>query len=73
MVLYRLMIIGEASKNIPDYFKTRHDSVPWKSICGLRDVLIHHYYGVDLDHVWEILSERLPTVKIQIQKIIEYV
>jgi uncharacterized protein with HEPN domain len=70
-VLYRLMIIGEAVKNMPEEIKKRHAEVPWKAIAGLRDILIHQYFGIDLDEVWLILTKRLPILKNQIQKIIK--
>lgn len=50
----RLAIIGEAVKNIPDNFKTNYTSLPWRKIAGLRDILIHQYFGVDLDLTWQI-------------------
>ena len=69
-VLYRLMIIGEAVKNMPEKIRKQHVDVPWKTIAGLRDVLIHQYFGVDLDDIWLILTNRLPRLKKQIEKII---
>lgn len=70
-VLYRLTIIGEAVKNMPEVVRKRHAEVPWKAIAGMRDILIHQYFGVDLDEVWLILKNRLPILKKQIQKIIK--
>jgi len=49
----QLEIIGEAAKNISKQFKKRHPEIPWKEMAGMRDVLIHEYFGVDLDEVWE--------------------
>jgi uncharacterized protein with HEPN domain len=68
-VLYRLMIIGEAVKNMPEKIRRQHAEIPWKAIAGLRDVLIHQYFGVDLDEVWLILKNRLPLLQTQIEKI----
>ena len=64
-----LEIIGEAVKNIPDSFKKRFPSVPWRDIAGFRDVLTHAYFGVDLDKVWNVLEKDLPDLKKKILKI----
>lgn len=59
-VIRNLEIIGEAVKNLSPAFRGEHPDVPWKQISGLRDVLIHHYFGVDLDSVWLVVEGRLP-------------
>ena len=67
----RLEIIGEAVKNIPDDFKEKYSQVPWKKIAGLRDIIIHAYFEIDLDITWEIITKDLPILKTQILKIKE--
>ena len=52
-------IIGEATKKLSDEFKTRHSSIEWKKIAGTRDKLIHDYYGIDYDIVWDILTTKI--------------
>ena len=59
-VIRNLEIIGEAVKNLTPAFRSEHPDFPWKQIAGLRDVLIHHYFGVDLDSVWLVVESRLP-------------
>ncbi|MCK5679835.1 DUF86 domain-containing protein [bacterium] len=59
-VIRNLEIIGEAVKNLSPSFRCEHPDVPWKQIAGLRDVLIHHYFGVDIDSVWLVVKSRLP-------------
>jgi uncharacterized protein with HEPN domain len=70
MTMRRLEIIGEAIKNIPQGFKDDYGDIPWKKISGLRDKLIHEYFGVDLDLTWNILARDLPELKIKIEKIL---
>lgn len=64
-VMRRLEIIGEAVKNLPADFKTKHPHIPWKQIAGLRDILIHEYFGVDMKLLWNLLEKDLPAFKQQ--------
>ena len=66
-----LEIIGEASKNIEDEFKLLHPDVRWREMAGTRDILIHHYFDVDLEETWNIVKNDLPILKKQIQKILK--
>ncbi|MFH0918829.1 MAG: DUF86 domain-containing protein [Fibrobacterota bacterium] len=59
-VVRNLEIIGEAVKKIPSDFKAAHNEIPWKKMAGLRDVLIHDYFGVNLEVVWAVATENLP-------------
>lgn len=70
-VVRRLEIIGEAVRNIPDDFRKKYTKIPWKKMAGLRDVLIHEYFGVDMELVWIIINKDIPKLKTQILKIIE--
>jgi len=70
-ILRELEIIGEAAKNIPPSFKNKHPEVPWKEIIGTRDIIIHHYFGVDLDIVWNIINKNLPDLKKKIENILK--
>ena len=65
----RIEIIGEAVKNIPSSLKSKYPEVAWKEIVGTRDKMIHHYFGVDIDIVWDIIKENLPVLKKQILRI----
>ncbi|KYC44652.1 MAG: hypothetical protein APG12_01740 [Candidatus Methanofastidiosum methylothiophilum] len=71
MTIRRLEIIGEAIKNLPQEFKDNYTQVPWKKISGLRDKLIHEYFGIDIDLVWTIIVRDLPELKQNIEGILE--
>lgn len=63
MVIRRLEIIGEAVKNLPENLKKIHKEVPRKRIAGMRDKLIHEYFGVDLNLTWIVVEKELPSLK----------
>jgi uncharacterized protein with HEPN domain len=62
-VIRNLEVIGEAVRNLPLDLRQQHPKVPWRSITALRNVLIHEYFGVDIDIVWRVVERRLPTLK----------
>lgn len=70
-VIRNLEIIGEAVKNISDDFKDKHPQILWKDWAGVRDKLIHHYFGVNLEVVWYIIKDDLPTLREEIRHILE--
>lgn len=70
-VIRRLEIIGEASRNLSEEFRNRYPQVPWAHIVGLRNRIVHEYFGVDLEIVWEIVQYDLPLLKEQIENIAE--
>lgn len=63
-VVRNFEIIGEASKNIPEDLKSQTPDIPWKEMAGMRDKVIHEYFGVDLEIVWKTAKDRLPQLKI---------
>jgi len=69
-VVRNLEIIGEAAKKVPEDIRLQHPSVDWKKIAGLRDILIHEYFGVDVEIVWDIVENKLPVLEQQIQSIL---
>lgn len=70
MVYRRLEIIGEAVKNLSPDFKNQYSEINWKKIAGMRDVLIHNYFGIDSELAWKAAVEELPLLEIQIKKIL---
>ncbi len=61
-VIHQLLIIGEATKRLSDAFRSMHPEIPWPKIARTRDMLIHHYEGVDLHEVWKIAHADIPTL-----------
>ncbi|MFB0509090.1 MAG: DUF86 domain-containing protein [bacterium] len=68
-VIRSLEVLGEAVKNIPEEIKAKERQVPWKRMAGMRDKLIHEYFGVDLEIVWAVVKQELPPLKPIIQTI----
>ena len=65
-----LEIIGEATKNVPAAVKNRYPQIPWKKMAGMRDKVIHEYFGVDLKRVWRTVKRDIPDLKPLFEKIL---
>lgn len=70
-VIRRIQIIGEAVKKLPLEFKRKYPKIAWAEIAGMRDVLIHDYFGVNINVVWKTIQEDIPKLKKRIAKLIK--
>lgn len=70
-VIRNLEIIGEAAKNLPDDFREMHPQVSWRAVSGMRDKLIHDYFGVNLNIVWEVVEKEIPSLRQKIAVLLE--
>lgn len=69
-VIRQLEIIGEATKNLSLTVREASPDVPWKDLAGMRDILIHQYFGVDVTAVWDSAIDELPTIKLHLARIL---
>lgn len=69
-VIHHLRIIGEAARAISQDFKNHHPEIPWGQINGMRNIIVHIYFGVDPDIVWKVVIEDLPALKSSIDAIL---
>lgn len=69
-VIRQIEIIGEATKRLSNEIREKHSHMPWKDIAGMRNKLIHDYFGIDLDAVWDTIQKDIPFLKTEIKKIV---
>ena len=69
-VVRNLEVIGEAVKRVPNSIRENYPNVAWRKIAGLRDRLIHAYFDIDIDIIWDVVQSELPTLKSDVQRII---
>ncbi len=70
-VVWNLQIIGEATKHIPEEVRSRYRDVPWREMAGLRDIIVHQYFGLKLDVIWKVIRDDLPRVEALVRGILE--
>ena len=70
-VVRNLEIVGEAAKRVSPEMRQRAPGVPWREMAGMRDKLVHDYFGVDLDLVWDVVAVELPAARTRIVALLE--
>lgn len=70
-VIRKFEIIGEETKHIPHKIRKKYPEIPWKKITGMRDRLIHAYFGIDYKLVWDTVKIEIPEIKLKLQQILE--
>lgn len=66
-VVRNLEVLGEAARQVPDDFASRHPDVPWRKVAGLRNRIVHDYFGLDLEIIWQIVRHDLPPLKARLE------
>lgn len=69
-VIHHLEIVGEACRALSDSMKAGHPEIPWNDIIGMRNILIHEYFGIDTPQVWMVVERDLPALKVNVRKIL---
>jgi uncharacterized protein with HEPN domain len=70
-VVRNLEIIGEAAKNVSDELRSNQPDIPWRRLAGMRDKLIHEYFGVNLAIVWQVVDQEIPKLRAQVSEILQ--
>ena len=69
-VIRQLEIVGEATKNLSQEIREKHPDIPWKDMAGMRDKLIHQYFGVDIAGIWDTAEQDIPILKSNLIKLL---
>lgn len=69
-VLINFVIIGESVQRLSEELKESYSNIPWFKIKGFRNIVVHDYFGVDAEEVWQIIKDKIPELKLQIKKIL---
>ena len=69
-IIYYIQVIGEAANQLSTSVRQSHNEIPWSNVTAMRNVLVHHYFGLDLDEIWDTVCIDLPSLKIKIQEIL---
>jgi len=70
-IVHHLQVMGEASRTLSEKFRNAHPEIPWQKIIGMRHVLVHDYFGIDLDIVWRVVTTDLSDFKHKIERVLQ--
>lgn len=70
-IIHNFQIIGEASSKTSIEFRSRFPEIPWRQIIAMRNIIVHEYFGIDLDEVWNTVENMIPDLKLKIKKLLE--
>ena len=70
-IVHHIEIIGEACRSLPHDFQAAYTNVPWADIIAMRNILVHHYFGIDTDAVWSVVERDLPELKMNLEAILK--
>jgi uncharacterized protein with HEPN domain len=70
-IVHHIQVIGEAARGLSEDLRSRYSQVPWAEIIGMRHILVHDYFGIDLDEVWSAAERDLPVLRKQVEAILE--
>ncbi|MFP5272077.1 HepT-like ribonuclease domain-containing protein [Coleofasciculus sp.] len=71
-VLYDFVVIGEATRTVSDEIQNRYPDIPWRLMAGMRNIVTHEYFQIDLARVWETIQDDLPRLVSQLQDVLEW-
>ena len=69
-IIYYIQVIGEAANHLSIAIRNKHNEIPWAKIIAMRNVMIHHYFGIDLKEVWNTVCIDLPALKAKLQELL---
>ena len=72
-IVHHLQLIGEAVRHLPTSLKERHPEIPWSRIIGMRNILVHDYFAIDLEAVWQVVERDLPALTRQVSALLKHV